>query len=57
MSVAQLPSDFFETWTRGDLVCIDMDSTACVDESINEYAKTLGKLEDIQALIEMKKTS
>merc|ERR1711974_44833 len=27
-----------------------MDSTACVDESINEYAKMLGKFNKIQAL-------
>lgn len=45
-----LPKDYFKTWGHGDLVCLDMDSTVCVDESINEYSKMLGKFHEIQAL-------
>jgi len=45
-----LPKDFFKTWAHGDLVCLDMDSTVCVDESINEYSKMLGKFNEIQVL-------
>jgi len=45
-----LPRDFFKDWTTGDLVCLDVDSTVCKTESLNEYAKRLGKLEEIEAL-------
>merc|ERR1711879_359685 len=48
--MSDLPKNYFESWGQDDLVCLDVDSTVCVDESINEFAKFLGKYEEINQL-------
>ena len=37
-------------WRAADCVCIDVDSTACTDEGIDELAKYLGVGKEVREL-------
>eukprot|EP00892_Ulva_mutabilis_P003243 jgi/Ulvmu1/1291/UM011_0015.1 len=39
-----------EAWSKADLVCFDVDSTFCTDESIDEIAAFVGKGEQVAEL-------